>query len=92
MRELLAGLVPGMNQRVDHLRASGSVVEVVVPSDEFGEVSGWGRYLMDVSRTAAAFEAGQRQGEVELERTSRLWNGDRDQGVRRDPFAPHPPS
>jgi NTE family protein len=74
MPDLLAGLLPGISQRVDDLRASGSLVELVEPSEEFGELSGWGRYLMDVSRTAAAFDAGVRQGEAELERTRRLWS------------------
>src|SRR5262249_56890244 len=66
--DLMAGLLPGIRQRIDGLRASGSAVEVVEPSDEFGELSGWGRYLLDVSRTAAAFEAGRRQGRAEVER------------------------
>lgn len=73
--DLLAGLLPGISQRIDDLRASGSAVEVMEPSEEFGELSGWGRYLLDVSRTAEAFEAGLRQGEAEIERTRRLWFG-----------------
>ena len=73
--DLLAGLLPRISQRIDDLRASGSVVEVVEPSEEFGELSGWGRYLLDVSRTAAAFDAGLRQGDAEIERTRRLWFG-----------------
>jgi NTE family protein len=73
--DLMAGTLPGISQRIDDLRASGSAVEVVEPSDEFAELSGWGRYLLDVSRTADAFEAGQRQGEAELERIRTLWSG-----------------
>jgi NTE family protein len=73
--DLLAGLLPQISQRIDDLRASGSVVELVEPSEEFGELSGWGRYLLDVSRTAAAFDAGLRQGEAEIERTRQLWFG-----------------
>ena len=75
MPDLLAGLLPGIRQRIDDLRASGSVVEVVEPSEEFGELSGWGRYLLDVSRTAAAFDAGLGQGEAEIERIRRQWFG-----------------
>jgi NTE family protein len=74
MPDLLAGLLPGTKQRLEDLRASASAVEVIVPSDEFGELSGWGRDLMDVSRTAAAFEAGRRQGADEVERIGRLWS------------------
>jgi NTE family protein len=72
--DLLAQLLPGIRQRIDDLRASGSAVKVLEPSREFGELSGWGRYLLDVSRTAAAFEAGMRQGDAEVERTQRLWS------------------
>jgi NTE family protein len=74
MPDLLARLLPGISQRIDELRANGSVVEVVEPSKAFGELSGWGRYLLDVSRTAAAFDAGLRQGESEFERIRRMWS------------------
>jgi NTE family protein len=72
--DLLAGLLPGIRQRIDDLRTSGSVVEVVEPSEEFGELSGWGRSLLDVGRTAAAFDVGLRQGDAEVERARRLWS------------------
>jgi NTE family protein len=72
--DLLAGLLPGIREHVADLRASGSAVEVVEPGDEFGELSGWGHYLMDVSRTASAFECGLRQGEAEVERIRALWS------------------
>jgi NTE family protein len=75
MPDLLVGLIPGTKLRLDELRQSGSAVELVEPSEEFGELSGWGHYLLDVSRTAAAFEAGRRQGEQELERLEHLWLG-----------------
>jgi NTE family protein len=71
--EVLAGLLPGIGQRIDDLRASGAVVEVIEPSKEFGELSGWGRYLMDVTRTGDAFDAGVRQGGAEVERIRALW-------------------
>jgi NTE family protein len=73
--EILAGLLPGIRQRIDDLRVNGAVVEVIEPSQEFGEVSGWGRYLMDVSRTREAFAAGVRQGDAEVERIRALWTG-----------------
>lgn len=75
MPDLLAGHIPGISQRIDDLRASGSAVAVLEPSVEFGELSGWGRHLMDVSRTNAAFDAGLRQGQAEIERIGRLWSG-----------------
>jgi NTE family protein len=74
--ELLAGLLPGIGRRIDDLRASASAVEVLEPSAEFGELSGWGRYLMDVSRTTAAYDAGLRQGHAEIERLRQLWKAD----------------
>jgi NTE family protein len=72
--ELMAGLLPGISQRIDECRASGSAVEVLEPSEEFGELSGWGRYLLDVSRTKAAFEAGRLQGQAEADRIRRFWS------------------
>jgi NTE family protein len=73
--DMLAGLLPGIGQRIDELRASGSAVELVEPSEEFGALSGWGHHLMDVSRTAAAFEAGRRQGQAAAERIGTFWSG-----------------
>jgi NTE family protein len=73
--EILGALLPGIGQRIDELRASGAMVEVIEPSAEFGELSGWGRYLMDVSRTGDAFDAGVRQGGAEVERIRALWTG-----------------
>jgi hypothetical protein len=73
--EILAGLLPGIGQRIDDLRVSGAAVEVIEPSEEFGELSGWGRYLMDMSRTGDAFDAGVRQGGAEVERIRTLWTG-----------------
>jgi len=72
--DLLAGLLPGIREHVADLRASGSGVEVVEPGDEFGELSGWGHYLMDVGRTAAAFEAGLHEGDAALERIKGVWS------------------
>jgi NTE family protein len=73
--EILGALLPGIGHRIDELRASGAMVEVIEPSEEFGELSGWGRYLMDVSRTGDAFDAGVRQGGAEVERIRALWTG-----------------
>jgi NTE family protein len=66
--DLLAGRLPEVRAHLDELRASGSTVEVVEPSDEVCELSGWGAYLMDHSRTASAFDAGVRQGKTEAAR------------------------
>ena len=73
--DILAGLLPGIGQRIDGLRVSGAEVEVIEPSEEFGELSGWGRYLMDVRRTGDAFDAGVRQGDAEVARIRALWTG-----------------
>jgi NTE family protein len=73
--EILAGLLPGISQRIAELRASGAVVGLIEPSEEFGELSGWGRHLMDVARTGDAFDAGLRQGRTEAERTRAVWTG-----------------
>jgi NTE family protein len=73
--EILAGLLPGIRQRIDDLRVSGAMVEVIEPSEEFGELSGWGRSLMDVNRTGDAFDAGVRQGTAEAARIGGLWTG-----------------
>jgi NTE family protein len=77
MPDLLAGLLPVILGHLQDLRSAGSAVELVVPSEEFGELSGWGHYLMDVGRTAAAFAAGQRQGHAEADRIGRLWSDER---------------
>jgi NTE family protein len=71
--ELLATLLPAVRSRIDDLRASGSAVEVVEPPEDMVELSGCGAYLMDHTRTAAAFDAGVRQGKVEAERLASLW-------------------
>ena len=73
--EILAGRLPEIRRRIDDLRVSGATVEVIEPSQEFAELSGWGRYLMDVSRTGAAFDAGVRQGDAEAARIGALWTG-----------------
>jgi NTE family protein len=74
MPELLATLLPAVRRRIDELRASGSTVEVVEPSAELVELSGSGAYLMDHARTAAAFDAGVRQGKEEARRVEATWS------------------
>ena len=72
--ELFANLMPAVRARIDDLRASGSAVVVVEPSAEVLELSGWGAYLMDHTRTAAAYDAGLRQGEAEAARVRAVWS------------------
>jgi NTE family protein len=55
------------------VRASGAV-EVVVPGEEFLEVSGWGANLMDPASAPAAYQAGLRQAAVEAPRLRSLWD------------------
>ena len=56
------------------LRASGSRVELVMPSDELVEISGMGMHLMDATRGPAAYAAGLRQAEVAADRLQTTWN------------------
>ena len=60
---------------LEALRAGGSTVEFVMPSDELVEISGMGVHLMDASRGPAAYAAGLRQAEVEADRLSAAWHG-----------------
>lgn len=55
------------------VRDSGAKLEVVTPGDEFLDVSGWGLYLMDLTRVPAAVDAGRRQGVLEVERLGAVW-------------------
>jgi NTE family protein len=73
MPDLLAARLPDVRARIDELRSSGSAVQLVEPSDEVRELSGWGAYLMDFARTAVAFDAGVRQSKDEVERLERFW-------------------
>jgi NTE family protein len=68
-------IVPFLNSELSTLRSSGSLVEVIEPSAEFLEVSGWGASLMDPSKAGEAFMAGARQGQEESRRIARLWEG-----------------
>ena len=72
--ELFANLIPAVRARIDELRASGSAVAVVEPSAEVLDLSGWGASLMDHARTAAAYDAGLRQGAIEAARLGELWS------------------
>ncbi|MEP7022962.1 MAG: patatin-like phospholipase family protein [Actinomycetota bacterium] len=53
----------------------GGAVEVIVPGQEFLDISGWGANLMDPSRATAAYEAGLRQAMAETARLRAVWNG-----------------
>lgn len=60
--------------QLDSLRTGGSRVETIVPGQEMLEVSGGGANLMDFTRTAAAYEAGLRQGKIEAARLAGFWD------------------
>jgi NTE family protein len=66
-------LLAASRAQLDSLLAGGSKVETIVPAQEMLEVSGAGANLMDFSRTADAYEAGLRQGQVEGGRLARFW-------------------
>ena len=72
--ELLTGFLPEIRRRIEELRFTGSAVKVIEPSDEVRVLSGWGRYLMDHSRTEAAFDAGVRQGGAEASHLGPFWS------------------
>ncbi len=72
--ELLAGFLPDIRTRLEEVRSTGSAVKVIEPSAEVQTLSGWGRYLMDHSRTEAAFEAGVRQGKAESAQLGPFWS------------------
>lgn len=66
-------MLDGTNAELDRLRTGGAL-EVVVPGDEFQEVSGGGIHLMDALRAGAAYDAGLRQADAELDRVRALWD------------------
>lgn len=72
--EFVAERLPAVRTRIEELRSSASAVEVVEPSDEFRELSGWGTRLMDFARTPAAFEAGVAQGRAQADRLGPIWS------------------
>jgi NTE family protein len=72
--ELLAGFLPDIRTRLEEVRSTGSAVKVIEPSAEVQTLSGSGRYLMDHSRTEAAFEAGVRQGKAESAQLGPFWS------------------
>ena len=55
------------------LRDGGAAVEIISPSAEFLEVSGWGNELMNPSRVSGAYEAGIRQAAAEADRLHAIW-------------------
>ncbi len=59
---------------LERVRAEGTALEVIVPGDEFLEISGWGLNLMDPSGVQAAFDAGRRQAAIEAARIGPLWS------------------
>jgi NTE family protein len=59
-------------RELDAVRAAGAL-QVVAPSAEMLDLSGWGMYLMDPSRAPAAFEVGMRQASVEADRLRAAW-------------------
>jgi NTE family protein len=71
--DLLAGFLPDIRRRIEELRSTGSAVKVIEPSSEVQTLSGWGRRLMDFSRTEAAFDAGVRQGKAESAQLGPFW-------------------
>ena len=70
---LFGAMIQAVEAEFTAVRDQGGALEVVVPGDEFLEISGWGLHLMDFARVHAAFDAGRRQAEQELERLGGPW-------------------
>ncbi|MFI5729280.1 patatin-like phospholipase family protein [Kribbella sp. NPDC051587] len=60
---------------IEAFRRLGGTVEVVAPSNEFVELTGGGRGLLDPELEAPAFELGRRQWETEAARITAFWTG-----------------
>lgn len=69
----LEGFFAHQQAGIDHLRATGSAVEVIEPDVEFLTLSGMGMALMDFRLVAAAADAGVRLGKQEAERLRAIW-------------------
>jgi NTE family protein len=67
-------LVGRISAEVEALTEAGSAVEVVGPSQEFLDLSGWGTALMDPGKAKAAYECGVRHAATEAARVAALWN------------------
>jgi NTE family protein len=57
------------------VRDSGAAVEMIVPGQEFLDISDWGASLMDPSRAVGAYQAGLRQAAAEAARLRGVWGG-----------------
>jgi NTE family protein len=57
------------------VRDSGAALEVIVPGQEFLDISEWGASLMDPGRAAGAYQAGIRQAAAEAARLRAVWSG-----------------
>lgn len=69
---LFEAMMSGWKAEMETLKSSGSTVEIIGPSTEFLEISGWGASLMDIDKAADAYEAGTRQGFEESARVGQL--------------------
>lgn len=69
----LSAFFARQNAGIEHLRASGSKVEVIEPDVEFLTLSGMGMALMDFTMVKAAADAGVRLGQQSAERLAAIW-------------------
>lgn len=69
----LSGFFARQNAGVEHLRATGSKVEVIEPDVEFLTLSGMGMALMDFTMVKAAADAGVRLGQQSAARLAAIW-------------------
>jgi NTE family protein len=57
------------------VRDSGAALELIVPGQEFLDISGWGANLMDPGLAAVAYQAGFRQAAADAARLRAAWGG-----------------
>ena len=69
----LSGFFARQNAGIEHLRATGSRVEVIEPDVEFLTLSGMGMALMDFTMVKAAADAGVRLGQQSAARLAAIW-------------------
>jgi NTE family protein len=72
---LFDGMIKAMKAELAAVTSAGGKLEVIVPSQEFLDVSGWGANLMNPAMAAPAYQAGLDQAEVETDRMRAVWNG-----------------
>jgi NTE family protein len=72
---LFDGMIEATKTELAAVTSAGGKLEVIVPSQEFLDVSGWGANLMNPAMAAPAYQAGLNQAQAEADRMRAVWNG-----------------